>query len=46
MAEGRKGMGALAAPDNLALACIDCNLHKGTKLTGIGTTILIGAEFI
>jgi hypothetical protein len=21
--------------DNLALACIDCNLHKGTKLTGI-----------
>ena len=22
-------------PDNLALACIDCNLHKGTYLTGI-----------
>ena len=22
-------------PDNLALACIDCNLHKGTNLTGI-----------
>ena len=21
--------------DNLALACIDCNLHKGTDLTGI-----------
>src|SRR6267142_934033 len=21
--------------DNLALACIDCNLHKGTNLTGI-----------
>lgn len=20
--------------DNLALACIDCNLHKGTNLTG------------
>ena len=23
--------------DNLALACIDCNLHKGTNLTGIDT---------
>ncbi len=22
-------------PDNIALACIDCNLHKGTNLTGI-----------
>ena len=22
---------------NLALACIDCNLHKGTNLTGIDT---------
>jgi 5-methylcytosine-specific restriction endonuclease McrA len=22
-------------PDNLALACIDCNLHKGSNLTGI-----------
>jgi hypothetical protein len=22
-------------PGNLALACIDCNLHKGTNLTGI-----------
>ena len=22
-------------PDNLALACIDCNLHKGTNLTGL-----------
>jgi hypothetical protein len=22
-------------PDNLALACVDCNLHKGTNLTGI-----------
>src|SRR5215471_13636674 len=22
-------------PDNLALACIDCNLHKGPNLTGI-----------
>ena len=21
--------------DNLALACIDCNLHEGTNLTGI-----------
>jgi hypothetical protein len=21
--------------DNLALACIDCNLHKGSNLTGI-----------
>src|SRR5436190_10046321 len=23
--------------DNLALACIDCNLHKGPNLTGIDT---------
>ena len=22
-------------PENLALACIDCNLHKGTNLTGV-----------
>ncbi len=22
-------------PENLALACIDCNLHKGSNLTGI-----------
>lgn len=22
-------------PENLALACIDCNLHKGANLTGI-----------
>jgi 5-methylcytosine-specific restriction endonuclease McrA len=22
-------------PDNLALACADCNLHKGSNLTGI-----------
>ena len=22
-------------PQNLALACVDCNLHKGTNLTGI-----------
>jgi len=22
-------------PENLALACIDCNLHKGTNLSGI-----------
>ena len=21
--------------ENLALACVDCNLHKGTNLTGI-----------
>ncbi|HVY94250.1 MAG TPA: HNH endonuclease [Bryobacteraceae bacterium] len=27
--------GGTDSPDNLALACIDCNLHKGTKLTGI-----------
>ena len=25
--------------DNLALACIDCNLHKGTNLTGIDPQI-------
>lgn len=23
------------SPDNLALACIDCNLHKGTNIAGI-----------
>jgi hypothetical protein len=28
-------MAGLTTPDNLALACIDCNLHKGTNLTGI-----------
>ena len=22
-------------PDNLALACVDCNLHKGPNLTGL-----------
>jgi hypothetical protein len=27
--------GGVDAFDNLALACIDCNLHKGTNLTGI-----------
>jgi len=27
--------GGSSNPDNLALACIDCNLHKGTNLTGI-----------
>jgi hypothetical protein len=27
--------GGSDAIDNLALACIDCNLHKGTNLTGI-----------
>ena len=26
--------------DNLALACIDCNLHKGPNLTGIDPTTL------
>lgn len=31
---------------NLALACIDCNLHKGANLTGIDPeTGLIGAIF-
>ena len=28
-------MAGLTIPINLALACIDCNLHKGTNLTGI-----------
>ena len=28
-------MAARTILDNLALACIDCNLHKGTNLTGI-----------
>jgi 5-methylcytosine-specific restriction endonuclease McrA len=27
--------GGTDEPVNLALACIDCNLHKGTNLTGI-----------
>ena len=27
--------GGSDSPDNLALACIDCNLHKGSNLTGI-----------
>src|ERR1039458_8287550 len=27
--------GGTDALDNLALACIDCNLHKGPNLTGI-----------
>jgi 5-methylcytosine-specific restriction endonuclease McrA len=27
--------GGTDALENLALACIDCNLHKGTNLTGI-----------
>jgi len=27
--------GGSDTPDNLAFACIDCNLHKGTNLTGI-----------
>ncbi len=26
--------GGTDSPDNLALACIDCNLHKGPNLTG------------
>ncbi|MEE8291626.1 MAG: HNH endonuclease [Candidatus Tectomicrobia bacterium] len=30
-----KKHGGLDAPDNLALACIDCNLRKGPNLTGI-----------
>ncbi|HSS19497.1 MAG TPA: hypothetical protein VLL54_05435 [Pyrinomonadaceae bacterium] len=28
-------MAATMVSDNLALACIDCNLHKGPNLTGI-----------
>jgi 5-methylcytosine-specific restriction endonuclease McrA len=27
--------GGASDPDNLALACIDCNLHKGPNLAGI-----------
>ncbi|MCA9093433.1 MAG: HNH endonuclease [Planctomycetaceae bacterium] len=27
--------GGSSEPDNLALACISCNLHKGSNLTGI-----------
>jgi 5-methylcytosine-specific restriction endonuclease McrA len=30
-----KAHGGSDALDNLALACIDCNLHKGPNLTGI-----------
>jgi 5-methylcytosine-specific restriction endonuclease McrA len=30
-----KSHGGTDDMDNLALACIDCNLHKGTNLTGI-----------
>ena len=30
-----KAHGGTDELDNLALACIDCNLHKGTNLTGI-----------
>ena len=30
-----KKHGGLDALDNLALACIDCNLRKGPNLTGI-----------
>src|SRR5215813_5528597 len=30
-----KKHGGLDTIDNLALACIDCNLHKGPNLTGI-----------
>ncbi len=30
-----KKHGGLDDPDNLALACIDCNLRKGPNLTGI-----------
>ncbi|HWE51295.1 MAG TPA: HNH endonuclease [Bryobacteraceae bacterium] len=30
-----KTHGGTDDPDDLALACIDCNLHKGTNLTGI-----------
>jgi hypothetical protein len=30
-----KKHGGSDAPSNLALACIDCNLHKGANLTGI-----------
>lgn len=30
-----KKHGGHDGPDNLALACIDCNLHKGTNLAGL-----------
>ena len=30
-----KAHGGTDDPENLALACIDCNLHKGTNLTGV-----------
>jgi 5-methylcytosine-specific restriction endonuclease McrA len=30
-----KAHGGTDDPDNLALACIDCNLHKGPNLTGV-----------
>ena len=30
--------------ENLALACIDCNLHKGTNLTGIDPETNAGTE--
>lgn len=30
-----KKHGGADEPDNLCLACIDCNLHKGPNLTGI-----------
>ena len=30
-----KAHGGTEDLDNLALACIDCNLHKGTNLTGV-----------
>lgn len=30
-----KKHGGTSELDNLALACIDCNLHKGSNLTGI-----------
>ena len=32
---GPKVHGGTDGLDNLALACIDCNLHKGANLTGI-----------
>ena len=30
-----KKHGGTDDPNNLALACVDCNLHKGSNLTGI-----------
>jgi 5-methylcytosine-specific restriction endonuclease McrA len=30
-----KAHGGTNDPENLALACIDCNLHKGPNLTGV-----------